>query len=141
MRRAKIKKPIIDGIQFDSQLEWEVYSLFMRRAIHLIPWLEDLEWYEIIDTRPPEYVILPKFYAGNKLFRALKYTPDFIIKKWNHIVVVEVKSKWTATKPDYRLRIKLFLHRHWEKLNFVELIQHNKKRYELIKYYNEEHRT
>lgn len=137
MRRAKIKKPIIDGIQFDSQLEWEVYSLFMRKWLHKIPWCEDLEWYEIIDTRPKEYEILPKFYAWPKLFRALKYTPDFIIKKWNKIVVLEVKSKWTATKPDYRLRVKLFLYKHWTKLNFAELIQHNKKRYELIKYYED----
>lgn len=135
MRRTKIKKPIIDNIQFDSALEWEIYNSFKNNNIHLLPWLEELKWFKIINPRADEYEIFPAFKCWDKSFRALKYTPDFIIKKWKEIIVLEVKSKFTAIKPDYRLRIKMFLYKYSKTLKFAELIKYNNKKYELIKYY------
>ena len=38
-------------------------------------------------------------------------------------------------KPDYRLRLKLFLYKYWDKFKFAELIEYNRKKYELIKYF------
>jgi len=135
MRKQKIKKPIIDWIQFDSDLEGRMYEHFKNKTIQDLPWLENLKWYKITNPRAEWYIIFPWFKRWAKTFRALQYTPDFIIKKWNEEIVLEVKSKWTAMKPDYRLRLKLFLYKYWDKFKFAELIEYNRKKYELIKYF------
>lgn len=134
MKKQKIKKPIIDWIQFDSDLEQIIYNHIKEGIIHNI--VPELKWAKIISPRPQSYEILPAMKLWGKTFRALKYTPDFIIKIWRKEIVLEVKSKWTASKPDYRLRIKIFLSLYGSKLNFAELIQHNSKKYEYIKYYD-----
>lgn len=135
-KRAKRKRPIIDWIQFDSQLEWDIYEAFRDKTIHNLPWLEKLKWYKVINARADSYSILDAMKCGEKSFRALKYTPDFIIKKWKEEIVLEIKSKWSASKPDFRLRVKLFLSKFKDDLKFMELIQYNKKKYEVIKYYD-----
>lgn len=135
MKRIKCKHPEIDWIIFDSSLECDIYKEFKNNNIHLLPWLEDLKWFKIIKPRADEYEIFPAFKCWDKSFRALKYTPDFIIQKWKEVIVIEVKSKWTAIKPDYRLRIKMFLYKYSKEIKFAELIKYNNKKYELIKYY------
>ena len=135
MKKTKIKKPIIDWVQFDSDLEWKIYIAFRDKVISNLPWLEELHWYKIDNPRAEWYIILPRMTLWKKKFRALIYTPDFIIKKWKEVIVLEVKSKWTAMKPDYSLRLKLFLSMYWEDVKFAELIQYNQKKYEYIKYF------
>lgn len=135
MRKQKIKKPIIDWIQFDSDLEWKIYLAFKEKKIQTFPWLEELKGWKICGHSLEYYEILPAMAWWKKKFRALKYTPDFEITNWKEIVVLEVKSKWTASKPDYKLRMKIFLSLYGDKLKFAELIQHNTKKYEFIKYF------
>lgn len=130
----KIKRPKYQGIQFDSRLELEIYKAFKDKTI----WdkVPELKWYKIIETNLQGYEILPAFKAGEKSFRALKYTPDFIVQKWKWPkIVLEVKSAWSAKKADYKLRIKLFLSFYKDKLNFMELTKYNNKKYELISYF------
>ena len=136
MKKQKIKKPIIDWIQFDSELEWDMYLAFKENKIWQFPWLWELEGYNIINPRCESYKLFDWVKLWSKVLRAISYTPDFVISNsnWN-VIVIEVKSKWTASKPDYRLRVKLFLLLYGNKLKFAELIQHNKKKYEFIKYY------
>ena len=136
MKKQKIKKPIIDWIQFDSELEWDMYLAFNENRIQALPGLWELGGYNIINPRCECYKLFDWVKLWSKVLRAISYTPDFVISnsKWD-VVVIEVKSKWTASKPDYRLRVKLFLLLYGNKLKFAELIQHNKKKYELIKYY------
>lgn len=130
----RIKKPKIDWIQFDSWLEWEIYNHFKKWTIwDIVP---ELDWYKIISTSPPSFEILPGFTAWEKKFRALIYTPDFIIKKWRWPeIILEVKSAWSARKPDYRLRIKFFLYKYFNNIKFMELNQVSKKKYILTKYF------
>ena len=135
MKKHKRNRPIIDWIQLDSKLEAEIYMEFKNKTIHKLPWLEELKWYRIINPRADSYKILDKMSFPNKKFRELKYTPDFIIQKWKEEIILEVKSSWTASKSDYRLRLKVFLSKYKDKLKFAELIMYNKKKYELIKYY------
>ena len=135
-KKWRIKKPIIDWIKFDSWLEGDIYSSFMRWDIWNYTWVKELEWAKLISTETDKYTVVPWFKAWKKTFRNMIYTPDFIIKKkdWT-IVILEVKSKWSAIKPDYRLRVKLFLSQYKDKLNFAELTNIKKWVYEYIEYF------
>ena len=135
MRKLRIKRPIYKWIQLDSQLEYDIFKAFDDKTIHTLPWLEELKWYKIIESKLNPYIILPAFSLWTKKFRALEYTPDFIIKKWKEEIVLEVKSSWSWKKPDYKLRMKMFLHKYWKEVKFAELVKYNNKKYIYTKYF------
>lgn len=125
----------IDWYTFDSQLEADIYKLIKEKNISNLNWLEELKGAKIIDARPPSYIIAPSIKLGKYSFRELSYTPDFIIELNKERIVVEVKSSRTSKKPDYRLRLKIFLSLLGKEIKFLELIQINTKKYEIRKYY------
>lgn len=131
----KIKKPVIDWIKFDSALEGDIYLAFKNKDIHKLPWCEELKWFKITNPRADKYIIFPSFKCWDKSFRALEYTPDFIIKKWKEEYILEIKSAWSYKKSDFKLRMKLFLYKFWKKLKYMILIKYNNKKYEVIKYF------
>lgn len=129
----KIKKPTIDWIKFDSWEESEVYVALRDWTLWDLTWIKELNKVKLIDARPKGITLYDKFYAGEYLQRARKYTRDFDIKLWRQLIHLEYKSKWSQSKPDYRLRRFLVL-LSW-KLNFAELIKVKKDVYEFKKYF------
>ena len=64
------------------------------------------------------------------------YTADFIIKKedWTE-VLLEVKSKWSGSKADFRLRMKLFLSQYKNIVNYAILTNIKKWKFEYEEYF------
>lgn len=136
MRKRKIRKPKIDWNKFDSWLEWDIYKALRDWKLWNLTWISDLSNAKLIDIKLEPYIVINKFQAGEYKFRDIIYTPDFIIDiDWKQ-VILEVKSKWTASRPDYRLRMKLFLSQYKDKINYATLINIKKWVYEFKKYYN-----
>lgn len=134
MRKKKIKKPIIDWIKFDSWEEAECYQFLKKWKLHILTWIEELKNIKLIDPRPKWIVLFDKFYAWSFLQRSRSYKWDFTILDENWIeVCLEYKSKWSESKPDYRLRRFLVL-LSW-KIKLMELVKIKKWVYELRKYY------
>jgi len=129
----KFKKPIIDWIQFDSWEEWEIYQHLKNWTIVKATGIEGLKWYKLIDARPKWITLFKWFKAGGHTQRARSYKRDFTLKKWDDIMHLEYKSKWSEGKPDYRLRRFLVL-LNWT-LNFAELTKIKKWVYKFKKYY------
>lgn len=134
MRKKKIKKPIIDWIQFDSGEEWEIYSFLKGWKLWTLTWIKELNKYKLLDARPKGIELFPSFKAWEYSQRARKYTWDFTCLDENKEEIhLEYKSKWSEAKPDYRLRRYLVLLS--KKLKLVELIKIKKWNYEIRKYF------
>lgn len=130
----KIKKPNIDGIQFDSWEEWEVYCHLRDGTLWTLTWIKELNKYKLIDASPAWITLFEWFKAWPFTQRARKYKWDFTCKDNNNkIIHLEYKSKWSESKPDYRLRRFLVLLS--KKLKFVELIKQKKGVYVLRRYF------
>ena len=135
MRKRKINKPKIDWNKFDSGLEWEIYKALRDWRLWEVTWIEELSNAKLTSVEVKPYIVINKFQAGIYKFRDIIYTPDFIVEiDWKE-VILEVKSKWSWSKPDYRLRVKLFLSQYNKVVNFAELINIKKWVYEFKKYY------
>lgn len=125
----RANKKIIDWIKFDSPEEIEVYKA-------LLNWnCPELVWAKLIRAKPEPFLLYKWFKAWPITIRKRVYTHDFDIEfEWKK-VALEVKSKWTESKPDYRLRRAIFLFLYSTKVNFAELIKIRKWVWELRKYY------
>lgn len=130
----RIKKPIIDGIQFDSWEEADIYKYLKDWTLWRLTWIKELSKYKLIDARPKWITLFEWFKAWEFTQRARKYKWDFtcLDDKWKE-VHLEYKSIWSEKKPDYRLRRFLVL-LSW-KLNFTELIKVRKWEYVLKRYF------
>ncbi len=96
-------KPVwVDGIKFANHNEATVYG-----------WYELDKNFKIIKCHPMFYVTIP-FTRGDQKFTPIRYTADLMIKdlRTNFLWVIEVKSEFTESKRDYRMRRKLFLLSH-----------------------------
>lgn len=108
------KKCVFKGIEFDSRKEGvrylELESMQKRGEI------SDLEL-------QPEYLLQEKFqsYKNGKdvTIQPMHYTPDFRYRDKDGVLIVE-EVKGMKTEP-YRMRLKLFLYRYGDKLNFYEI--------------------
>ena len=139
MKKRKVKriqKPIIDWYKFDSWLEWEMYKQLTTWDIWEYTGIEQLKWAVLVKYPTDSFVVLKWFKAGLSTFKNMVYTADFIIRKTDGTeVLLEVKSKWSWSKPDYRLRMKLFLSKYKDNINFAELINIKKWVYEYEEYF------
>ncbi len=96
-------KPVwVDGIKFANQNEAIVYG-----------WYKLDKDFKIIKCHPRFDVTVP-FTRGDKKFTPIRYTADLMGKdlRTNFLWVIEVKSDFTESKRDYRMRRKLFLLSH-----------------------------
>ena len=96
-------KPVwMDGIKFANQNEATVYG-----------WYKLDKNFKIIKCHPMFYVTIP-FTRDDQKFTAIRYTADLMVKdlRTNFLWVIEVKSEFTESKRDYRMRRKLFLLSH-----------------------------
>lgn len=84
MSKYNNKKIVIDGIKFDSKDESEYY-LYLK---------EKKENGEIKDFGlQQKFELQPKFKKDGKSYRAITYTVDFAIYKWNgEVVYIDVKG-------------------------------------------------
>lgn len=130
----RIKKPIIDGIKFDSWEEAKIYKHLKEGSLWDFTGIKFLNEYELIDARPKWITLFEWFKAWIYTQRKRTYKWDFtcLNEKWEK-VHLEYKSKWSESKPDYRLRRFLVL-LSW-KLRFTELIKFKKDTFELRCYY------
>ncbi len=104
MSKYNNKKIIIDGIKFDSKDESEYY-LYLK---------EKKENGEIKDFGlQQKFELQPKFKKDGKSYRAITYTVDFAIYKWNgEVVYIDVKGYSTQQG---ELRKKLFDYKYQDK--------------------------
>jgi predicted nuclease of restriction endonuclease-like RecB superfamily len=99
------------GIKFDSKLELYVYQMFKSKKY---------------DIRRCEdsFLLIDKFKHYNVLkgklegIRAVKYTPDFLVRRGNETIVLEVKG---FPSKDYPLRKKMFLQKYGNDYMFIEI--------------------
>ncbi|CCL75065.1 TPA: DUF1064 domain-containing protein [Clostridioides difficile] len=104
MSKYNNKKIVIDGIKFDSKDESEYY-LYLK---------EKKENGEIKDFGlQQKFELQPKFKKDGKSYRAITYTVDFAIYKWNgEVVYIDVKGYSTQQG---ELRKKLFDYKYQDK--------------------------
>ena len=131
----KRNKPIVDWIQFDSNEEVEVYVALKEKKLHILTWIEELKKFKLVNARPNATLLCEGFKAWDKVIRKRVYTHDFDILNWKEEIMLEVKSKWTEAKPDYRLRRFLFLFFNYNTKKFAELIKVKKWVWKYIKYF------
>jgi hypothetical protein len=104
------KKTVIDGIKFDSKVEAQYYSHFLKeKQAGLIKSFE----------LQPEFVIFDGFTdRDGKKHRSIKYRADFLlVYPDGSMDVVDVKGVKT---PVYQMKKKMFLQRY-PQYRFVEV--------------------
>lgn len=131
----KRNRPLVDWIQFDSLEEVEVYSALKNGTLDKLSNIKELKWAKLINARPSSITLCDGFKAWWKTIKKRVYTHDFDIKIWKKNILLEVKSKWSEAKPDYRLRRFLFLFLFHKKYNFAELIKERKWVWKYIEYF------
>ena len=112
MNKYNAKKTEVDGYVFDSMREANRYKELMLM----------LKSKEISDlVLQPTFLLLEGFTYKGKKERKIEYLADFKYKdKQGKTVVEDVKSKFTAKLPVYRIKKKLLLDRYPE-INFYEI--------------------
>ncbi|HBF5457517.1 TPA: DUF1064 domain-containing protein [Clostridioides difficile] len=105
MSKYNNKKIIIDGIKFDSKDESEYYLYLKEKKANG----------EIKDFGlQQKFELQPKFKKDGKSYRAITYTVDFAIYKWNgEVVYIDVKGYSTQQG---ELRKKLFDYKYQDKI-------------------------
>lgn len=92
-------KTVVDGITFDSKDEAKYYE-----ALKIRKYRGEIENFEL----QPKFILVEGFKKDNKTYRAITYTPDFVIyHKDGSEEYVDVKG---MTTQQGELRIKLFNH-------------------------------
>ena len=92
-------KTVVDGITFDSKDEAKYYE-----ALKIRKYREEQQNFEL----QPKFTLVQGFKKNGKTYRAITYTPDFVIyHNDNSEEYVDVKG---MTTQQGELRIKLFNH-------------------------------
>ncbi|MCY9806543.1 DUF1064 domain-containing protein [Lentilactobacillus senioris] len=90
---------VIDGIEFDSQLEGNYY-------LHIKALKLDFKYHE-------SFEILPKFSLSGKNYQHRIYTPDFTIYSKGELVsVIDCKGGNATITADSRLRMVMFMEKY-----------------------------
>lgn len=119
--RTGSKKVIIDGIEFDSTSEGNIYCEYKL----------DLD-IKILELQP-QYIVFPGFSLRSKKYQDIKWTLDFRILDKGVEYVIDVKSIGTykANSKSHSMRRKLFL-RLYPELILKEIVIDGKKRTEKV---------
>jgi predicted nuclease of restriction endonuclease-like RecB superfamily len=111
MNKYNNQKVTAYGIEFDSKLELFTYQMFKSNKYDIRRCEDSFE-------------LIPKFKHYNVLkgklegIRAVKYTPDFLVRRGNETIVLEVKG---YPSKDYPLRKKMFLQKYGNDYMFIEI--------------------
>lgn len=90
-------KVVVDGIKFDSKDEAKYYE-----ALKIRKYRGEIENFEL----QPKFTLIDSFKKFGKLYRAMTYTPDFLIyHNDGSIEYIDVKG---MTTQQGELRVKLF---------------------------------
>lgn len=103
MNKYHNHKITAEGETFDSRDEYQYYLYLLKLKA---------EGKILNFERQPTYELQPKFKKNGKTYRAITYTPDFLVY-WNNgdETLVDVKSLGTATQQG-ELRRKLFEYKY-----------------------------
>lgn len=118
-------KTVVDGITFDSKDEAKYYE-----ALKIRKYRGEIQNFEL----QPKFTLIQGFKKNGKTYRAITYTPDFVIyHNDNSEEYIDVKG---MTTQQGELRIKLFNHFYRElKLSIVARNLKYGDEYGFIDYY------
>lgn len=105
--KYKSKKVKVDGLLFDSKLEYNIYKELKNND-------------NIIFTRQEEFQLLEKFKIGNKTFRETKYIADFVIYTKNGNYIIDAKGMET---PVFKLKAKLFAFKYKKEIIIIKSVK------------------
>ena len=106
MSKFHNKKTIVDGINFDSEMESHYY-IYLKQL---------KEMGEVVDfVLQPTYLLQEGFNLNGKRIRPITYKADFkVIYKDGHEEVIDVKGKLTE---EFKIKRKMLLYRYRD-INF-----------------------
>lgn len=111
--KYRAKKITVDGYTFDSMVECKRYGEL--KLLVKAGKISELDVH-------PKYTLQYAFKQGNEEHKAITYTPDFRYIQDGKVYVEDVKSKVTAKRYDYKLKIKMFKYKYPE-INFLEVLK------------------
>ena len=125
MNKYLSHKTVVDGITFDSKDEAKYYE-----ALKIRKYRGEIQNFEL----QPKFTLIQGFKKNGKTYRAITYTPDFVIyHNDNSEEYIDVKG---MTTQQGELRIKLFNHFYRElKLSIVARNLKYGDEYGFIDYY------
>lgn len=104
------KKVVIDNIKFDSKAEAAYYQ-----QLKLLKMTGEVVSFDL----QPEFVLQESFRKNGKLYHAIKYRADFLVRyKDGHEELIDVKGMLTK---EFRIKQKLFELRYMQSIKCVKL--------------------
>ncbi|EAF2754365.1 DUF1064 domain-containing protein [Listeria monocytogenes] len=104
------KKVVIDDIKFDSKAEAAYYQ-----QLKLLKMSGEVVSFDL----QPEFVLQESFRKNGKLYRAIKYRADFLVRyKDGHEELIDVKGMLTK---EFRIKQKLFELRYMQSIKCLKL--------------------
>lgn len=104
------KKVVIDDIKFDSKAEAAYYQ-----QLKLLKMTGEVVSFDL----QPEFVLQESFRKNGKLYRAIKYKADFLVRyKDGHEELIDIKGMLTK---EFRIKQKLFELRYMQSIKCVKL--------------------
>ncbi len=104
------KKVVIDNIKFDSKAEAAYYQ-----QLKLLKMTGEVVSFDL----QPEFVLQESFRKNGKLYRAIKYKADFLVRYSDgHEELIDVKGMLTK---EFRIKQKLFELRYMQSIKCVKL--------------------
>lgn len=112
------KKVVIDNIKFDSKAEAAYYQ-----QLKLLKMAGEVVSFDL----QPEFILQDSFRKNGKLYRAIKYKADFLVRYSDgHEELIDIKGMLTK---EFRIKQKLFELRYMQSIkclkqkgrNFVEV--------------------
>lgn len=104
------KKVVIDNIKFDSKAEAAYYQ-----QLKLLKMTGEVVSFDL----QPEFVLQESFRKNGKLYRAIKYKADFLVRYSDgHEELIDIKGMLTK---EFRIKQKLFELRYMQSIKCVKL--------------------
>ncbi|XAO18347.1 hypothetical protein [Listeria phage vB_Lmo_C2] len=104
------KKVVIDNIKFDSKAEAAYYQ-----QLKLLKMTGEVVSFDL----QPEFVLQESFRKNGKLYRAIKYKADFLVRYSDgHEELIDIKGMLTK---EFRIKQKLFELRYMQSIKCLKL--------------------
>lgn len=104
------KKVVIDNIKFDSKAEAAYYQ-----QLKLLKMSGEVVSFDL----QPEFVLQESFRKNGKLYRAIKYKADFLVRYSDgHEELIDIKGMLTK---EFRIKQKLFELRYMQSIKCLKL--------------------
>ena len=112
MKNKKIRNAVqntIDGITFDSKLEYNTYKEFKEAGIILN---REGRTFTLFNAFKPSCLCYINSKLDERTIRAITYTPDFIYEFANYTVVIECKGFANDVYPYKRKLFRYYMDMH-----------------------------